>query len=208
MSKGAEPARLDRATGKRLLEHTRGIVEAATRSESVPEPPDVPVVDEQRGVFVTLKQDGELRGCIGRPRPEQCLAESLEAAATGAATSDPRFPPLSEGEVETVTVSLSVLTPPERVTEPSPETIEIGRDGLIVSNDRRSGLLLPQVPVEEGWTAEAFLRASARKAGLPPDAWNETGTTVKRFSAQVFSEESPRGPMTVQDYTRGVQSTD
>ncbi|WP_135663001.1 AmmeMemoRadiSam system protein A [Halorhabdus rudnickae] len=203
MPTGEETGRLDRQTGKRLLEHTRSIVGAAARDDQPPDPPVLPVLDEERGVFVTLKQDGELRGCIGRPQPERVLTEALEAAATGAATSDPRFSPLLPDEIEDVTISVSVLTPPEFCSHLDPDAIEVGRDGLIVSDGRRSGLLLPQVAVEQNWTAEGFLRGTTRKAGLPPDAWRTEEVIVKRFSAQVFAEKSSGGPMTVEDYTRG-----
>lgn len=198
----AEADRLDRTTGKRLVEHARAIVAATANDESPPAAPDIPVLDAERGVFVTLKKDGELRGCIGRPRPEQPLAEGLRAAAIGAATDDPRFPPLSPDELDTVAVSLSVLTPPRTLADPDPNDIVVGRDGLIVSHGSKSGLLLPQVAAERSWTAERFFRETARKAGLAPDAWREQGTTVKRFSAQVFAEQSPKGPVRVEDYTR------
>ncbi|WP_136687793.1 AmmeMemoRadiSam system protein A [Halorhabdus amylolytica] len=211
MSTGEETVRLDRQTGERLVEHARAIVGAAARDDSPPDPPELPVLAEDRGVFVTLKQDGELRGCIGRPQPDGTLAEALEAAATGAATSDPRFPPLSLDEIGNVTVAVSVLTPPEPLPDVNPDAIEVGRDGLIVSKGRRSGLLLPQVAVDRGWTAAEFLRGAVRKAGLPPDAWRDEEMTVKRFSAQVFAEEFPGGPVPLEDYTRkspNGQSTD
>jgi len=206
MSTGEETVRLDRRTGGRLVEHTRAIVGAAARGDSPPDPPELSVLKEERGVFVTLKRDGELRGCIGRPRPEGALAEALEAAAIDAATSDPRFPPLSPEEIGDVAISVSVLTPPESLPTLDPDAIEVGRDGLIVSKGRRSGLLLPQVAVDRGWTATEFLRATARKAGLRPDAWRAEEVTVKRFSAQVFAEESPGGPVTLEDYTRNLAS--
>ncbi|MFB6128219.1 MAG: AmmeMemoRadiSam system protein A [Halorhabdus sp.] len=202
MATAENTSRLDTEVGKRLLEHARAIVEAVVTDESPPRGPDLSVLGERRGTFVTLKKDGELRGCIGRPRPEQPLAEALEAAATEAATGDPRFPPVSPGELDSITVSVSVLTPPEPLPDVEPDDVVVGRDGLIVTDGRRSGLLLPQVAAERDWTAEQFLRESARKAGLPPDAWTHEGTSVKRFSAQVFAEESPCGRVTVEDHTR------
>ncbi|MFB6202418.1 MAG: AmmeMemoRadiSam system protein A [Halorhabdus sp.] len=210
MATGTETPRIDRSTGAQLVEHARGIVEAIVLDKETPPPPSLSVCDQRRGVFVTLYRDGTLRGCIGRPRPEQPLSEALETAATGATTSDPRFQPLSPDELDAVTVSVSVLTPPETLADPRPEDIDVGRDGVIVANGAQSGLLLPQVAVEEGWSAEELLRRTARKAGLRPAAWQADETTVKRFSAQVFAEESPHGPVTVEDYTRNgtEESTD
>lgn len=205
MATGDASARLETETGECLLEHARAVVEAVVTDESPPEPPDLAGLSEKRGAFVTLKKDGELRGCIGRPRPDQPLSEALEAAATEAATGDPRFPPVSPEELDSITVSVSVLTPPESLPDIDPGDIVVGRDGLILTRGRQSGLLLPQVAADRDWTAEQFLRETARKAGLPPDAWKQGETTVKRFSAQVFAEGSPHGRMTVEDYT-GVES--
>ncbi|QGN07080.1 AmmeMemoRadiSam system protein A [Halorhabdus sp. CBA1104] len=214
MSPG-DAARLDSGTGQRLVEHARAVVTAAATDGSAPAAPDLDVLDEERGVFVTLQLDGQLRGCIGRPRPAQPLSDGLQAAAVGASSDDPRFPPLSADELDAVTVSVSVLTPPVTVSGEVPSSIEIGRDGLIVSKGRQTGLLLPQVAVEQEWSTQQFLAQTARKAGLPEAAWREAETTVKRFSAQVFAEESPNGPVTVDEYTRsagqsaaGERSTD
>ncbi|WP_181684668.1 AmmeMemoRadiSam system protein A [Halorhabdus salina] len=210
MTTGDGSVRLDVETGRHLVEHARAIVTAAATDKSPPPAPDIDVLDEERGVFVTLNKDGQLRGCIGRPRPDQPLAEGLRAAAVGAATEDPRFPPLSPDEHDRITVSVSVLTPPETVSGNEPAAIEIGRDGLIVSTGRRTGLLLPQVAVDQGWSAEQFLAQTARKAGLSRDDWQEDETAIKRFSAQVFTEESPNGPVSVEEYTRpaGQSPTD
>ena len=95
----------------------------------------------------------------------------------------------------------------DAVESAGPPTVVVGRDGLIVTVGRQRGLLLPQVAAERDWSAEQFLRETARKAGVPPDAWQREGTTVSRFSAQVFAEESPRGRMTVEDHTRAGSDT-
>ncbi|CCQ34746.1 AMMECR1 domain protein [Halorhabdus tiamatea SARL4B] len=205
MTTGENYPGLDSETGKRLLAYARAVVEAIVTDESPPETPELSVLGEERGAFVTLKTDGELRGCIGRPLPDQPLSDALEAAATEAATGDPRFPPVSPDELDSITVSMSVLTPPESLSGVGPGDIVVGRDGLILTRGRQSGLLLPQVAADREWTAEQFLGETARKAGLPPDAWKQAETTVKRFSAQVFAEESPHGRITVDDYT-GVES--
>ena len=162
-----------------------------------------PVFETERGVFVTLEKDGALRGCIGRPRAEQPAIEALVESAVGAATDDPRFPPVAPDELDSITVEVSVLTPPEplEVDEPSayPEAIAVGRDGLIVYGDGRSGLLLPQVPVEQDWGPEAFLAGTCRKAGLPVTAWRDPDVTIETFQAQIFSEQEPGGPVVGSD---------
>ncbi|MEA1994401.1 MAG: TIGR00296 family protein [Euryarchaeota archaeon] len=147
---------------------------------------------EKRGVFVTLKKKGELRGCIGYPRPIMPLMNALLDTSVSAATRDPRFPAVSRGEMKKITVEVTVLTPPKLIQcnpQEYPERIEIGKDGLIVEKNGRSGLLLPQVPTEWDWDEEEFLSHTCRKAGLPIDTWLEKDTIVYRFQGQIFTEE-------------------
>jgi hypothetical protein len=75
------------------------------------------------------------------------------------------------------------------------EEISIGRDGLIVRRGERRGLLLPQVPTERGWGPVTFLDQTSRKAGLPPGSWRDPETVVERFTAQIFAETTPAGPI-------------
>lgn len=153
------------------------------------------VFSHPRGAFVTLARAGQLRGCVGFVEPSQALREVLRAAARGAAR-DPRFPPVLARELAELTVEVSVLSPPRAVAaepEALPGLLRIGQHGLIVRRGRRRGLLLPQVPVEHGFTAEEFLAACCAKAGLDRDAWRGPGLDWQVFEAQVFEEESPRG---------------
>lgn len=139
---------------------------------------------EKRGAFVTLTMAGELRGCIGYPLPVKPLDEAVVEMAIAAATQDPRFEPLAANELNNIKIEISVLGLPE----PSdPDHVEVGRHGIIVSKGRSKGLLLPQVPVEQGWDRETFLRHGCLKAGLPPDEWKR-GAEIEVFTAQVFSE--------------------
>lgn len=141
---------------------------------------------EPRALFVTLRKRGELRGCIGTLSPDGDLARAVPRFALRAALDDPRFPPLSAEELPDCRIEISVLTRPMRVDDP--ETIEVGRDGLIIEARGRSGLLLPQVATEWGFDRERFLAEVSRKAGLPPGAWRETGAALWRFQAEVFQE--------------------
>lgn len=138
------------------------------------------------GVFVTLKRRGELRGCLGTLRNERGLALEVARCAVDSARDDPRFPPVSAGELPDLRLEISVLGPLERI-EASPDAFTIGVHGLVVEHGFRRGLLLPQVAVEWSWTPEQFLRQTCVKAGLAPDAWRN-GATVYRFAAEVFGE--------------------
>ena len=145
---------------------------------------------EARGVFVTWRRRGELRGCIGTLAPEGDLARAVARFARRAALEDPRFPPMTPEELPTADVEISVLGAPEPMQDAS--AIEIGRDGLIVEGRGRRGLLLPQVATEWGFGSYRFLEEVCRKAGLPPDAWRDPAVRVWTFQAEVFGEAESR----------------
>lgn len=136
------------------------------------------------GAFVTLKIADRLRGCIGHVVGDKPLWETIAEMAQAAAFGDPRFPPLREGEFEALELEISILSP---LTEcPDPKLVEVGRHGLLIHCAGRSGLLLPQVPVEWGWDRETFLNQTCHKAGLPTDAWRDPQATLFWFEAEVF----------------------
>jgi len=153
------------------------------------------------GVFVTINSitgaEKELRGCIGFPYPTLPLAQAVADSAVNAATQDPRFPPLSLGELEHVVFEVSVLTPPKLIEVKNPKDystrVTVGEDGLIVERGIYKGLLLPQVPVEWGWDAQEFLCQCCNKAGLLEDYWLRQGTKIYKFQAIIFEEEKPGG---------------
>lgn len=146
-----------------------------------------PVVPGRRGAFVTLTgADGALRGCIGTILPVGPLDETVARMAVSAASQDPRFPPVTLDELPSLHVEISALTVPEAVTDL--EAIEVGRHGLIVSQGRQKGLLLPQVAPEWGWDRQEFLEHTCVKAGLPKNAWREPSTRVEWFEAEVWGE--------------------
>lgn len=150
----------------------------------------------ESGLFVTLDLEDELRGCIGFPMPKK-LDEALPEAAIAAATQDPRFPPVKSSELDKITFEVTILTPPVelKVDDPVqlPARIKVGRDGLIVKQGYRSGLLLPQVPVEYGWNQEEFLDFTCQKAGLPSNCWKDRQTKIFSFEGIIFKEEEPMG---------------
>lgn len=150
-----------------------------------------PVFEEKRGVFVTLHEDGDLRGCIGYPLPIMQLGKAIVDSAINAGSRDPRFPCVRPGELKRIEVEVTILTRPEPYTEPKkklPEKVSIGRDGLIVTKGPNSGLLLPQVATEWGFDSLEFLSQTCIKAGLPTDAWLDEDTQVQHFQAQIFAE--------------------
>ncbi|WP_456483833.1 TIGR00296 family protein [Methanopyrus kandleri] len=182
------------------------IVHYLESGKKIEEKPPTQRLAGKRGVFVTLKKypDDELRGCIGFPEPIKPLVEATVEAAISAATGDPRFPPMRDpSEMEEIKIEVSVLTPPKKLEVDNPkeyvEKIEIGRHGIIVRRGARSGLLLPQVPVEEGWDEIEFLSHACLKAGLPPDWWCSPDCEIYVFEAQVFEEEEPEGPVRERD---------
>jgi AmmeMemoRadiSam system protein A len=148
-----------------------------------PEPPSERL-KERFGVFVTLKIRGRLRGCIGHIVGDAPLCETVSRMALAAAFEDPRFSPLRLDEFEQLEIEISILSPLELCSDPA--RIVVGRHGLLLRKGGRSGLLLPQVPVEWGWSRETFLKQTCAKAGLPADAWRENETEIYWFEAEVF----------------------
>ena len=180
--------RLSPAERRWLLELARETVEAAVLGRPLPEPAVPPgPLTERRGAFVTLKRGGALRGCIGHVVGHEPLWRSVRDNAVAAALHDPRFPPVSAGELPELELEISALTPLEIVDDP--DSIVVGRDGLMVERGPFRGLLLPQVPVEWGWDRETFLDQTCRKAGLEPGCWRDPATRLYRFRAEVFGED-------------------
>ncbi len=191
---------LSERDGKYLVALARRAITSYLKQGERISPRDAtPNLLEKRGVFVTLETmpNRELRGCIGYPYPVYPLASAVIDAAISAATEDPRFPPLESEELEKLVIEVSVLTLPERIICKDPREIvkevKVGRDGLTIESRSCSGLLLPQVPVEQEWGAEEFLAQICWKAGLPPDEWLSETAKVCRFQAQVFCERKPGG---------------
>lgn len=137
----------------------------------------------KKGAFVTLKKEGHLRGCIGYIEPVLPLYQTIIRASIFAACRDPRFPPVSVDELEELEIEISVLTPLKKIQKP--RLVKVGKHGLVISKGDKTGLLLPQVPVENHWSREIFLQQACLKAGLPENAW-KTGADIFIFEAVVF----------------------
>lgn len=139
------------------------------------------------GAFVTIKNKGELRGCIGLISSEQPLYKTVEEMAVSAASRDTRFEPVSLQELPDIDLEISVLSPFRSIKDIS--EIEVGKHGLFIIRLPFQGLLLPQVATENNWNRQTFLEHTCLKAGLPPQTWKEEGTTIQIFSAEVFGKK-------------------
>lgn len=170
-----------------LLKIARQTIESRVRGE---EPPRVSApsgaLQQERGAFVTINKHGMLRGCIGTIIPVKPLYQVVQEMAEAAALSDPRFPPVTERELDELEIEISVLTPLRRIE--NIDEIEVGKHGIYIRRGYNSGLLLPQVATEYGWDRITFLRHTCNKAGLPADAWQDSDTEIYVFSADVFGE--------------------
>jgi AmmeMemoRadiSam system protein A len=179
---------LDTLERRSLLRAAREAIAARLAGREASPPPLVGRLGAPRGVFVTLRRagDGELRGCIGQMESDAPLLLTVMKMAAAAATRDGRFDPVTAGELGSLKIEISVLSPLEPIR---PSDIHVGRHGLLLRHGAQSGVLLPQVPAEHGWNREAFLAHTCLKAGLPPDAWKQPGAELLGFEAIVFAED-------------------
>jgi len=143
------------------------------------------------GAFVTLHIQGgggkqSLRGCIGRMIASTPLEKTVQVMAAEAAFGDPRFSPLKKDELPYINIEISALSPLELC--PDPRSVKVGVHGLYLIHRGRAGVLLPQVPVEQGWDLDEYLDYICIKAGLPPRSYEAPGAELYTFTAVVFGE--------------------
>lgn len=143
-----------------------------------------PLPDRRAGAFVTLTEDGELRGCMGNLDADNPAWASVVEAARWAARGDPRFLGVEPGELAVMEIDVSILGPLERLADPA--AFRPGTDGIVVRRGGRRGLLLPEVAETVGHGPTDMLVACCRKAGLPGDAWREPGTELWVFRTHRF----------------------
>ncbi len=182
-------AMLDKAERQKLLQIARNSIKTYLESGKKLEIKESdPVLLKEFGAFVTLHEEGELRGCIGNLIAGAPLYLTVRDMAVEAATGDPRFPPVELSELKDIEIEISVLSPMQRIDDVS--LIEMGKHGVLIKRGFRSGVYLPQVATETGWSKEEFLSSlCAHKAGLASDAWKDKNTEIYIFSAEVFSEK-------------------
>ncbi len=183
---------MNNAQKQTLLGVARDTVEAVISGEPAEKPrSDDPELNAPCGCFVTLKNKGRLRGCIGQFISESPLIELIAEMAKSSATGDPRFfaDRITPAELEKLDIEISVLSPLQRADEPL--SLRLGVDGIYIKKGPASGCFLPQVATETGWSKEEFLSyCCAHKAGLASDAWKDPETQVYLFTADVFGEAS------------------
>jgi len=143
------------------------------------------------GAFVTLHavnvNERKLRGCIGRMTATLPLLQTVRLMAKEAAFSDPRFPPLRREELPHCHIEISALSPMSPC--PDPLQVKVGVHGLYIIKGGRQGVLLPQVPVEQGWNLNEYLEYICTKAGLPQGSWKAKDAQLFTFTAVVFGED-------------------
>jgi len=177
---------LSDADRRAALQLARTAVVEAVSHRQLPEVfPREGVFAERRGVFVTLHVGKRLQGCIGVIEANEPLGEAIVRCAASAALEDPRFAPMKPERLAELSIEISLLSQLEPI---SPESIEIGRDGLLVQLHAQRGLLLPQVAIEHHLTREQFLEETCRKAGLGREAWRDPEARLFAFTCEVFSE--------------------
>jgi AmmeMemoRadiSam system protein A len=150
-----------------------------------PPRPEDPQLLQPGGAFVSIHAGEALRGCIGLLEAEEPLYLTIASMARSAAFDDPRFPPLRQEELAEVDLEISVLSPLQKLDDPS--EVEVGRHGLYILKGGRRGVLLPQVAPQQGWDRRRFLEETCHKAGLPRDAWKKKAK-IYMFTATVFEE--------------------
>ncbi|MDL2230124.1 AmmeMemoRadiSam system protein A [Treponema sp. OttesenSCG-928-L16] len=178
---------------RRYLLHTAREAIAArleqreARFEPEPEPGKDSAVFQPCGAFVTLHKGKNLRGCIGRMSAAEGLKDTVRRMALEAAFGDPRFPPLGRNELEQCSIEISALSPMELCGDP--QSVQVGVHGLYLMHRGHAGVLLPQVPLEQGWNLQEYLDYICIKAGLPPRSYEAEGASLYTFTAVVFAEE-------------------
>ena len=193
-------------SGEYLVKLARKTIETYLHNQIKAKPPkDAPAnLLDQSGVFVTLHRIDQgdepvLRGCIGRIHsPGSTLIQSTIDSAIDAIIHDYRFPNVTLSELDKITIEITILTVPEQIKVDHPKDyfnkIEIGLHGLIAERDSiYRGLLLPQVPVQQGWDVQMYLEFVCQKAGLPSNAWQDLETTISLFEGFIFFELTPNG---------------
>ncbi|OQX12458.1 MAG: hypothetical protein BWK76_17615 [Desulfobulbaceae bacterium A2] len=179
--------------GKILTALAREAIAAELGQTSPAATDDHPLLHQQRGVFVTLKHRGELRGCIGSLTAAETVLQGVRRHACNAAFHDHRFPPLTAEELPQVSISVSVLSTPQDLAHTDPEDLcrrlVPEQDGVILRHPSgRSATFLPQVWHQLPRCAD-FLGALARKAGLAATGWQDEGVHISTYHADVYLEE-------------------
>ncbi len=179
---------LSDADSKKLLNIAReAIVHLLKGEKYTPIEQAEPALNQRSGCFVTITQNGQLRGCIGNFQSQQPLYREVATMAVAAASQDPRFPPMTRADLDNFSLEITVLSPLKRIDDVN--QIEVGVHGIYIIKGLNRGVLLPQVATEYGWDRETFLRQTCVKAGLIDDAWQQPDAEIYIFSGQIIHED-------------------
>ncbi len=180
---------LNKKESAALLQIAReAICHCVHRKAYSPDPREEKSLTQRSGCFVTIKQDGQLRGCIGNFKSHRPLYQEVAEMAAASCAKDPRFHPMEENDLNDFSLEISVLSPLEKIDEP--DLIKVGKHGIYLEKNFSRGVLLPQVATEYSWNRETFLQQTCLKAGLPADAWQDPDAEIYIFSAQIITENS------------------
>lgn len=172
----------------RLLKIARETLEVYLAARRVPKfGVDDEKLSQHLGAFVTLRKNGQLRGCIGEFEADKPLWQVVRQKVVDSAVHDPRFLPLTADELDEIKIEISVLSPKQKIRDSS--QIELGKHGVVIQKGEHSGVFLPQVAIETGWDLEEFLgQLCSQKAGLSWYCWQEKSIDLYTFTTQVFRE--------------------
>ena len=174
-----------------LLIIARNTIDTFLRENRIPEVDEKslsPALKNKAGAFVTLRKNGELRGCIGHFEADNQLYKIVQQMAVSAAMHDSRFPAVTSNELNSIIIEISVLTPMQKISDV--KKIRLGIDGIYIKKENRSGTFLPQVATDTGWSLEEFLGHCARdKAGIGWDGWKDKNAEIFVYQAFVFGEK-------------------
>ncbi|OFY50415.1 MAG: hypothetical protein A2X22_01065 [Bacteroidetes bacterium GWF2_49_14] len=174
---------------KELVQIARTTLESYVRNRTIPEITTSGFSESLKtpaGAFVTLKSDGQLRGCIGSFEPSSPLFKVVQEMAIASSTRDSRFLPVQSKELKEIHIEISVLTPMKKIRDIS--EIKLGTHGIYIKKGFQGGTFLPQVATETGWTLEEFLGHCARdKAGIGWSGWKDADVFI--YEAIIFEEE-------------------
>jgi len=178
---------LSKTEATTLLEIARdAVIHQIRNNDYSPTPREEKALNQHSGCFVTITQEGHLRGCIGNFQSQQPLFREVATMAVAAASQDPRFQPMSRDELDNFSLEITVLSPLEKINDTN--LIEVGTHGIYIIKGHNRGVLLPQVATEYGWDRETFLRQTCLKAGLSENSWQLPDADIYIFSGQIMHE--------------------
>ncbi len=180
---------LNESQRKELLKIARDTIKLylETGQRFVPQTRDEEL-KQSMGAFVTLHKNGRLRGCIGRIIAAGPIDLTVRDMAIASATEDSRFSPVGLDELKDIDIEISVLSAMKKITDH--EQIVMGKHGVMVEKGFRSGIYLPQVADETGWTRDEFMNnLCVNKAGISANAWKNGSCNISVFTAEVFGEK-------------------